>query len=87
MLFIERGRVVGGGGAKSSSLKACSRFLLNGSLFNFQLILLFASKTNIPKFPTRRHKQVEGGLLVKGVLLRLRLHPLSPLQQKERERR
>lgn len=60
MLFIEQE-------GKSSSLKACSKFLLNGSLLNFPLILLFASKTNILKFPTRPHKQVEGGLLGKGV--------------------
>lgn len=58
VMFIEQG--------KSGPLKACSKFLLNGSLFNFPLILLFGSKTNILKFTARLHKQVERGMLGKG---------------------
>lgn len=74
MMFIEQG--------KSGPLKACSKFLLNGSLFNFPLILLFGSKTNILKFTARLHKQVEGACWGRGAATSVFASTLAPLAKR-----
>lgn len=51
---------------RAAHLKACSKFLLKGSLFILTFILLFRSKVNILKFPACLGKQVEGVLLGQG---------------------
>lgn len=63
---------------RAAPLKACSKFLLNGSLFNFTLILLFRSKFNILKFPACLCKQAEGACWGKGVGMSVFASTLGP---------